>query len=125
MRAPGVVLRTLLALALAAVSGCGRPVTYVDRLVIVNATPSDVNVAVGPGDRSAWLALGTARHDAETPFEEVVDQGGTWVARFSYGGESAGEASVRRAELARNGWRITVPAEAAERLRGRGVVPPP
>jgi hypothetical protein len=125
MRATGVVVRGLLTLALTAAFGCSRPVTYVDRVVIVNPTPYDVNVVVGPGDRSAWLAVGTARHDAETPFEEVVDQGETWVVRFAYGGEVGGEVSVRRAELARNGWRITVPPDVAERLRGRSVVPPP
>jgi hypothetical protein len=120
-----VVLLVAVAPACSRTSG---PVGYVDRLVVVNPTVYDVNVAVGPAGASgssSWVVLGMVPHEDETAFEEVVDQGETWVLRLDYGGEDGGAVSVRRADLARNGWRVSVPPEVAQRLEERGVTPPP
>lgn len=115
----------LLGAALLLVTACGDRVTHVERVVLVNGTDYDVVVQVKAEGRNGWLPLGLARHGAETLFEEVIDQGDTWVFHFSYGGREAGEVLVGRAELARAGWKVEVPQEAAERLRAQGLVPPP
>lgn len=113
-----------LALLLTLGAGCDE-VTYVDRVVLVNRTDYDVVVDVtGSGD-GGWLPLGLARQGQSTVWREVADQGPTWVFRFGYGGADAGWLTISRAELARGGWRVEVPQDAANRLRAKGIVPPP
>lgn len=112
-------------LALAAAFACSGPVPTVERVIIVNPTAYDVNVDVRAKGRPGWSMLGEARHDAETPFHEVVDQGTTWVVRFSYGGIDGGEITLPRRRMAGNRWRIEIPEEVAERLAEHGIAPPP
>ena len=122
-------MRTLLPVVwpgvLVVISACSGPVPTIERVVIVNPTAYDVHVDVRGKDRPGWSGLGNARHNAETPFHEVVDQGDTWVVRFGYGGEEAGEITLSRRELADNGWRIDVPEEVARRLAEHGIPLPP
>ena len=57
--------------------------------------------------------------------KEVIDQRDTWIFRFSYAGRNAGEISVPRSELAKNGWQVTVPNTVAQNLRDAGILPGP
>ncbi|MGI8776503.1 MAG: hypothetical protein ACR2LJ_03765 [Acidimicrobiales bacterium] len=45
------------------------------------------------------------------------------IFRFSYGRVAAAELVVSRAQLERDGGKLTVPPEAAERLRAAGLQP--
>jgi preprotein translocase SecF subunit len=129
LRPPIISMRTVLRVVwpgvVVAISACSGPVPTVDRVVVVNRTPYDVNVELRASNDSGWTLLGQARHDAETPFHEVVVQGDSWVVHFDYGGKDGGEITLSRRQLARNGWRIDVPEEVAGRLAEQGISPPP
>jgi hypothetical protein len=98
----------------------GEPTSF-RRLTVHNPTPYMINVEVTGADRDGWLDVGSFPRERHRTVEELADQGGQWVFRFSYGGVDGGELVTRRAELAKDGWRITVPPEVAERLRVAGL----
>jgi hypothetical protein len=92
---------------------------------LVNQTDYAVHVDVTDPARRGWMAVGTALPRVTTVVEDVVDQGDVWVVRLSSEGVVAAELRVRRSDLARSRWTITVPREAAARLARAGVQPPP
>jgi hypothetical protein len=98
---------------------------FVSRLTIVNPTAYDLQVDATDGWRHGWTAVGTAGRGGTDSFQDVVDQGDTWIMRFSYGGNTAGELRFTRPELAGLQWRVTVPASFGETLRAAGTTPPP
>ncbi len=103
-------------------NACDR-VSFVERVVLINPTNYDVTVDVrGEGERS-WLPLGIMRRSAETAKENVVDVGDTWVFRFSYAGEAAGEGRISRARLESNRWRYQIPEDVGKKLEDRGYPP--
>ena len=121
----GTVLPVVWPGVLVAISARSGPVPTIERVVVVNPTAYDVHVDVRAKDRPGWSGLGNARHEAETPFHEVVDQGDTWVVRFSYGDEDGGEITLSRRRLAADRWRIEVPEDVGRRLAEHGISPPP
>ncbi len=100
--------------------GVGEPTSF-RRLTVHNPTPYIVNVDVTGANRDGWLDVGSFPRDRERTMEQLADQGRQWVFRFSHGGVKAGEFVVNRDQLARDGWRVTVPAEVTERLRDAGL----
>lgn len=98
---------------------------FVDRLTVVNRTAYDLDVDVTDGARSGWTGIGTAQRDGVDVFEQVLDQGDTWIFRFTYGGVTAGEMRRTRADLRRDSWRLEVAAEMAGPLETAGITPPP
>lgn len=98
-----------------------RP-SFVSELTVVNPTVYKLNVDL-EGDGRGRLGLGTVRREQSWTFEQVIDQGATWVFRFSYGGVPGGELTMTRARLEAEGWQITVPADVGERLRLVGLRP--
>lgn len=96
---------------------------FVDQVTIDNPTLYNIQVDVGaPGDGPV-LALGTAPREGSRTFEQVVDQGGRWVFRLSFGGDEVGEIVVPRAQLESDGWKVTVPAEVGRQLAETGFPP--
>ncbi|MEA2499384.1 MAG: hypothetical protein QOH26_1789 [Actinomycetota bacterium] len=104
-------------------AGCSGE-RFVETIVIDNPTAFNANVDVAAGESEAWMGLITAEANSETAVEQIYDQGSTWVFRFSYSGYEE-SIELSRAELARSGWRVTVPESFATALRERGVLPPP
>jgi predicted secreted protein len=98
-------------------------VALVDRVVIRNPTEYTARVEVRGAERG-WLALTTVSADATSTVERVIDQGPSWIFRFSYGGVEV-ETTHQRDDLARSGWRVEVPSEFETELRSEGVEPPP
>lgn len=93
---------------------------HVEVLRVDNPHDWAVNVQVSDAARSDWVGLGDVdRGDAHT-FEEVLDQGDTWVVRFAYAGNHA-DLELTRTDLDRSDWQITVPDEIATTLRRAGV----
>ncbi len=109
-------------LAAIAVSFAVRVPAKIDRVEIRNPHRWPVTVEVGDVPGGHALGLGSVEPVEAQTFEEVIDQGDTWVFRFSYASVEV-ERSVPRAELARNRWQITVPEEFAARLEAAGVAP--
>ncbi len=98
----------------------GEPRTF-RRLTVQNPTPYLLNVDVTGAERDGWLDVGSFRRERTRTVEELADQGRQWVFRFSYGGVEAGELTVSHDQLARDGWRITVPSAVGESLRQAGL----
>ena len=69
------------------------------------------NVHVTSARRDRWLGLGSVGRERPRVLEQVVDPGHEWVFRFSLGGVKAGELVMPRDELAKEGWKITVPRQ--------------
>ena len=114
------------AIAVAAVVGIQaalRGPELVDRVHVVNETPYLVDVEVTGNARDGWLKLGPVSPGETHNFGNVVDQGDEWIFHITTGPHSGGEFSVRRAELERELWRITIPLEVGERLETSGAVP--
>jgi hypothetical protein len=88
---------------------------HVSRLTVVNPTAYDIDVEITGGDRNGWHSIGTAKSRASTAFEEIPDQGQTWVVRLADG--EAGELRISRTLLERAGWRIEIPRPVEDRLR--------
>ena len=117
-------LRTLAVAAVLALAGCSE-VAHVERITFVNNGDFPATVEVSDQDRSGWVDIGIAPSNEETSFEEVIDQGQTWVFRFGYAGKHQEELEVTRSDLERDGWTVEVPAEFEAALRELGVSPLP
>lgn len=99
-------------------------VRFVDRIEVVNETDYPANVDVR-GRSGGWVDLTTVGAGEVREVEEVIDQGGSWTFRFSYGGRAAVESTFSRSALAGADWRVEVPADLEQSLRNEGVPVPP
>jgi hypothetical protein len=116
--------------ALAVMLGAGlwlaRGPDFVNRVSVTNNSGYDLNVDVTGGDHDGWTAISVATGGGSTTTtQDVVDQEDTWVFRFSYAGRNAGEVSVPRSQLAKNGWHVVVPRQVAQNLGDAGILPGP
>ena len=116
--------------ALAVMLGAGlwlaRGPDFVNRVSVTNRTGYDLNVDVTGADHDGWVPISVATGGGSTTAtQDVIDQADTWVFRFSYAGRKAGEISVPRSVLAKNGWRVVVPDEVAKNLGDAGILPGP
>jgi hypothetical protein len=130
VRRVGPLARKLgVVLAAAAMLAIGLWITrgpdFVGRVRVSNASGYDLNVDVTGAERDGWLPISVAAGGLTTTTKDVVDQRDTWIFRFAYAGNAAGELSVSRAELAKRGWRIAVPEDVSARLRAEGIQPGP
>ncbi|MGH8983357.1 MAG: hypothetical protein ACRDY6_05715 [Acidimicrobiia bacterium] len=101
-----------------------RGPAFIDRVTIVNDTAFDVNVDVAGSDGRV-LGLEYVTAGETTVVRDVIDQGGTWEFRFSYGGTDAGTLLRNRSALERSNWTVEVPQEVEDRLETAGYTPPP
>ncbi len=86
-----------------------------------NPTRYLINVDVTGAERDGWLGVGAFGRERTRTVEELADQGLQWVFSFSCGGAKGGAVAVSRDELVRDGWRMGVPGDVAQRLRGAGL----
>jgi hypothetical protein len=98
-------------------------VSYVEQIVLVNPTDYNLLVDVRSADESSWLELGIANRKGETIRHEVIDQGETWVFRFSYVDEELPEERISRSSLVRNRWRYEIPERYDQILKDKGYAP--
>lgn len=96
---------------------------FVDAVTISNPHQWNAEVDADGPDRSRWIGLGTVPREGSITIHGVIDQGTEWVFRFAYGGSDGGELVVSRVELERNGWKITIPDDFAQRMRAAGIGP--
>lgn len=97
---------------------------FVDQISFDNPTVYDLSIEVTGADRRGWLAIGTARRQEATTFEEIADQGEVWIFRFAGQGQGGGELRVNRSDLERSGWKVAIPERVGEELRAKGAAPP-
>src|SRR4051812_31268201 len=93
-------------LVLVATSGGPK---FMSRVTVVNPTAYDLDVDVAGAAGDGWTGVGTVERTGTETFQDVVDQGDTWILRFSYAGKAAGEVRTSSQDLARAHWRIEVP----------------
>ncbi len=98
-----------------------RSPAFVERVRVHNPHPWNAEVEVSDRHRSGWLPLGTVARGKTGTFEGVIDQGDTWVVRFTYGGHDGAELVAERTELERANWTITVPDSFAQHMKEAGV----
>jgi hypothetical protein len=96
---------------------------FVSRVRIHNPSQLLVDVDATSADRDGWVAIAIARPSTTTSVREVIDQGKTWVFRFSSIGIDGGELVETRAQLERAHWTIVIPSDVILRLRRAGATP--
>jgi hypothetical protein len=109
------VIVVLLAAVLAGSLLLVRDRTFVPRVTIDNPTALALDVDIAASTRDGWVPAGVAAERGATAFHEVLDHGDEWAFRFT-NGDGTAVLRVSRDDLARNGWRVEVPASIAERL---------
>jgi hypothetical protein len=121
-----VVAVALLGIALfALIRAATATPSVVERVAIDNATPYGVEVTLSDSGSGGTILLGRALPERETTWQEVLDGGELWNFSFTRAGIVAGEVEVSRAQLERDGWRVTVPASVGQRLEDAGQRPYP
>ena len=118
-----VIAAVVAALALLVVAPAIRAPAFVDRVTVVNPHPWRVEVDVTGSQRAGVVGLVSMGRERTQILEDVMDQGPSWVFRFSYGGVDGGALVVSRAALEQARWTITVPEEFAARMREAGMGP--
>ena len=88
----------------------------VSRVTFVNNSSYDIATSVTDGSNNDTMELGTAKARTSTDFNDVVDQGGTWVFHFTGLGGDAGDVTVSRVNLARQQWRVVIPDNVIQRI---------
>jgi hypothetical protein len=116
-----VVVGGLVALALifAGTQALQGP-SVIEQVTIDNPTPYPVEVAVAGTNAGSQLALGPVSPGEHHAFASVVDQGDGWVMHVTSARSDGGEFVVRRADLERSKWVITIPNEIGSRLAANG-----
>ena len=110
--------------ALALVLGVSRAVqgpSQVDRVTINNPTPYPVEVSVSHASGGSEIDLGPVSPEARHAFESVVDQGDRWVVHVTSASADGGEFVVRRSDVERANWVITIPDAVGSKLTDAGV----
>ena len=119
-----VVLASAIAVAaFVAIQAVLRGPELVDRVSVVNETPYLVDIEVTGNARDGWLELGPLSPGETHNFRNVVDQGNEWIFHVTTGPHDGGEFSVRKAELERARWDVTIPADVQTRLEAQGALP--
>jgi hypothetical protein len=97
----------------------------VGQLSVTNASEYDIGIEITSGEGGTWLPFAVIGQRSTREFQDVLDQGNTWVFSFRSQGRDGGEMTMSRADLAAAGWKITVPDTAIEQFRQDGAPPSP
>ncbi|HEV3134674.1 MAG TPA: hypothetical protein VG348_08215 [Acidimicrobiia bacterium] len=108
----GLVALVLIFAGTQALEGPG----VIERVTVDNPTPYQVEIAVAGTAGGSGLVLGPVSSGERHVFASVFDQGDRWVLHVTSARSDAGEFVVRRADLERSNWVITIPNEIASRL---------
>jgi hypothetical protein len=100
-----------------------KPGPFIASVTVVNHSEYVFDVDVAGAKADGWMPLGAAPAGASTSISAVFDQGSTWTFRFSVEGRMVGEIVALRADLARAGWQVVIPARFTTELRVAGVAP--
>jgi hypothetical protein len=96
--------------------------SVINRVVIDNPTAYPLEIAVAGGDDSL-LTLGPVSSGERHAFASVIDQGDRWVVHATSARTDGGAFMVRRAELERTNWEITIPDSVGSTLAAKGASP--
>lgn len=116
----GIGVAAVLVVAAVLLPGMRLP-AFVSRLTVANPTGYSIEVDVTTPQRDGWLGLGGFPPETTRAADQVLDEGGSWVFRFSYAGQDVGQMAMSRDELKQAHWQMTIPAELGDRLAAAGV----
>lgn len=94
-------------------------------LTVDNQTAYQLTIMATSADHDGWLPVMVVGPGREQTKGGVIDQGATWILRFSGQGHDGGEITVTREQLRADDWHFTVPNDVADRLEADGATPPP
>jgi hypothetical protein len=97
--------------------------SVINRVVIDNPTAYPIEIAVAGGDGDSLLTLGPVSSGDRHAFASVIDQGDRWVVHATSARTDGGAFVVRRAELERTNWVITIPDSVGSTLAANGATP--
>ena len=97
--------------------------SVINRVVIDNPTAYPIEIAVAGGDGESLLTLGPVSSGDRHAFASVIDQGDRWVVHATSARTDGGAFVVRRAELERTNWVITIPDSVGSTLAANGATP--
>ena len=92
----------------------------VHRLTLDNPSEFEVAVDVSSGPHGGYVPLAVLGVNTTRDYQDVLDQGRTWVFRFRSQGRQADIVTVTREQLAAANWTMTVPDAAIQQLRQAG-----
>lgn len=121
----GVLLTVSVGAGIAIVINTTALPDTVDSLTVDNRTEFPLGVEVRGGEGESWLGVGTVPAGESKAFPRVLDQGQTWLVRFSAQGETSNQYRFSRQDLVVEDWTLNVPDTVTEDLRANGVEPPP
>jgi hypothetical protein len=113
-------------LAVAVVLGVSQALQgpgLVDRVTIDNPTQYPLEIEVAGGRADSGLTLGPVSAGGRHAFASVVDQGDRWVVRVTSARSDGGEFVLRRSDLERSNWVITIPEAVSSTLAANGATP--
>jgi hypothetical protein len=90
-----------------------------DAITVENNTGAYVTLSTRGDGGGGWLGLGTVDPHARAQFESVADQGAVWHFRLSVGPDRIAQFVRTEDQLASSGWKISIPADAADKLRAQ------
>jgi hypothetical protein len=119
-----VVVGGLLAVAVVlAVSQALQGPGLVDQVTIDNPTQYALEIEVAGGRDASGLTLGPVSAGGRHAFASVIDQGDRWVVRVRSARTDGGEVVLRRSDLERSNWVITIPEGVGSKLATNGATP--
>jgi hypothetical protein len=92
----------------------------VGHLTVDNPTDYDLSIQLAPSTNGAWLPFAVVGQRSTREFQDVTDQGDTWVFHFRAQGQDGGDLMLTKADLQAAGWHITVPATVVTQLQQLG-----
>jgi hypothetical protein len=92
----------------------------INRVVIDNPTPYPVEIAVAGRDGGSLVTLGPVSSGERHAFASVIDQGDRWVVHATSARTDGGTFVVRRADVERTNWVITIPDAVTSKLTANG-----
>lgn len=106
----------LVVAALVLVVNLSRSMPARDDVTVVNRSGATVTLDATDRSRDGWVGVGSVdAHDRITA-QDVIDQGDVWVFRLMVGPDRIGEIRRTAAQLEASGWKLSIPADAADSL---------
>jgi hypothetical protein len=109
-RAAPIVLGVALAAASALLLSLVARRATIDKVIVTNRAPEQVDVSVRPAGERGALFVATVDPGSSARIDDVLDQGDTWVVRAEHAGTTLGELRIPRRALERRAWHVTIPA---------------
>jgi hypothetical protein len=111
---PAIVIGLIVGILFVVAALAIRPIENVS-VTVDNPSDWRTEVSVRSASSPSWTGLGSVGRGTQIEFQQVPDQGSTWIVRFSYAGQSE-EIELDRDALRDAQWTVEVPDSLTQRL---------